>query len=109
MSNNLTAPVAHPAFELMRHQNIDSLSIRVEEYHHRHTGAVHYHLNAENTENTANPENDEKVENTENVDNTDKHTICIPYTYHIHTLYIPYMDFIPILYPKHCKICVQYL
>ena len=51
MSSNLTAPVAHPAFELIRQQNIDSLNIRVEEYHHRHTGAVHYHLGADNTEN----------------------------------------------------------
>jgi Zn-dependent M16 (insulinase) family peptidase len=51
MSSNLTAPVAHPAFELMRQQNIDSLNIRVEEYRHRRTGAVHYHLGAENTEN----------------------------------------------------------
>ena len=51
MSSNLAAPIAHPAFDLIRHQNVDSLNIRVEEYQHRHTGAVHYHLGAENSEN----------------------------------------------------------
>ena len=46
-----TQPTAHPAFELVRHQAIDSLNIQVEEYRHRRTGAAHYHLAADNTEN----------------------------------------------------------
>ena len=41
----------HPAFDLIRQQTIDSLNIRVEQYAHKTTGAVHYHLAADNTEN----------------------------------------------------------
>lgn len=41
----------HPAFERIRSQTIDSLNITVEEYRHRVTGAVHYHMDAENDEN----------------------------------------------------------
>ena len=41
----------HPAFEAMREQTIESLNIRVEQYQHRKTGAVHYHLAADNSEN----------------------------------------------------------
>ena len=41
----------HPAFEWIRSQTIDSLNIRVEEYRHRKTGAVHYHMAANNDEN----------------------------------------------------------
>ncbi len=52
MSESSSAsPVAHPAFDLVRQQTIDSLNIRVEEYHHQRTGAVHFHLAADNTEN----------------------------------------------------------
>lgn len=52
MNNTGSSPTSvHPAFELMRHQAIDSLNIQVEEYRHRRTGAVHYHLAADNTEN----------------------------------------------------------
>ncbi|MEE8058811.1 MAG: insulinase family protein [Pseudomonadales bacterium] len=41
----------HPAFEWIRSQAIDSLNITVEEYRHKKTGAVHFHLAAENDEN----------------------------------------------------------
>lgn len=41
----------HPAFEWIRSQVIDSLKITVEEYRHRKTGAVHYHMAADNDEN----------------------------------------------------------
>jgi Zn-dependent M16 (insulinase) family peptidase len=41
----------HPAFELIRSQAIESLNVTVEEYRHRKTGAVHYHMAAENDEN----------------------------------------------------------
>ncbi|MFN2339008.1 MAG: insulinase family protein [Gammaproteobacteria bacterium] len=42
---------AHPAFEWRRSQRIDALNLVVEEYRHRKTGALHYHLAADNTEN----------------------------------------------------------
>ncbi len=41
----------HPAFEWLRSQTIESLNITVDEYRHRKTGAVHYHMNADNDEN----------------------------------------------------------
>ncbi len=47
-----TAPSnLHPAFEWLRSQTIDSLNITVEEYRHKKTGAVHYHMSADNDEN----------------------------------------------------------
>jgi Zn-dependent M16 (insulinase) family peptidase len=42
---------AHPAFSFQRSQTIESLNITVEEYHHKITGAVHYHLASDNDEN----------------------------------------------------------
>jgi Zn-dependent M16 (insulinase) family peptidase len=42
---------AHPAFELMREQEIPSLKVRYQEYRHRKTGAQHIHLAADNKEN----------------------------------------------------------
>lgn len=52
MSHSSTAPAnAHPAFEPIRQENIESLNIRVEQFEHRVTGAMHYHLASENTEN----------------------------------------------------------
>ncbi len=44
-------PDAHPAFVAIRQQNIESLNIRVEQYEHKKTGAVHYHLASDNSEN----------------------------------------------------------
>jgi Zn-dependent M16 (insulinase) family peptidase len=41
----------HPAFEWLRSHNLESLNITVEEYRHRKTGAVHYHLAADFDEN----------------------------------------------------------
>lgn len=37
-------PRLHPAFELVRQQDIDALTTRVYQFRHRVTGAVHYHL-----------------------------------------------------------------
>ncbi|MDH5483762.1 MAG: insulinase family protein [Gammaproteobacteria bacterium] len=41
----------HPAFEWLRSEAIESLNIVVEEYQHKKTGALHYHLQTDNTEN----------------------------------------------------------
>jgi presequence protease len=49
--SNSALPTAHPAFEAVRQQSIDSLNIRVEQYEHKKTGAVHYHLASSNSEN----------------------------------------------------------
>lgn len=43
--------VLNPAFEWLRSQHLESLNITVEEYRHRKTGAVHYHLAADFDEN----------------------------------------------------------
>ncbi|MFT4520953.1 MAG: Zn-dependent M16 (insulinase) family peptidase [Halioglobus sp.] len=52
MSNTASAlPTPHPAFEAITQQNIESLNIRVEQYEHKATGAMHYHLASENSEN----------------------------------------------------------
>ncbi|MCB1689816.1 MAG: insulinase family protein [Halioglobus sp.] len=52
MSNSGSAlPDVHPAFTAIRQETIDSLNIRVEQYEHRKTGAVHYHLASKNDEN----------------------------------------------------------
>jgi len=42
---------AHPAFEPVRAEHIESLNLRVEQYQHRETGALHYHLASDNSEN----------------------------------------------------------
>lgn len=42
---------AHPAFERQRSETIESLNIVVDEYRHKKTGAMHYHMRADNTEN----------------------------------------------------------
>ncbi|MFC1685186.1 insulinase family protein, partial [Pseudomonadota bacterium] len=41
----------HPAFEWLRTQPIDTLNLVLEEYRHKKTGAMHYHLAADNAEN----------------------------------------------------------
>lgn len=41
----------HPAFTHIRSANIPALNITLEEYHHKLTGALHYHLQADNPEN----------------------------------------------------------
>ena len=42
---------SHDAFESVGQRRIDSLNVTVEEYRHKKTGALHYHLASENTEN----------------------------------------------------------
>jgi presequence protease len=51
MSNSTTMSKAHPAFRPIRQQTIESLNIRVEQFEHQATGAMHYHLASDNTEN----------------------------------------------------------
>ena len=41
----------HPAFEWLRSEKIDSLNIQVQEYRHKTTGAMHYHIDTDNDEN----------------------------------------------------------
>ncbi len=43
--------MVHPAFKLVRTENINSLNIEVQEYEHLSTGAKHYHLASDNCEN----------------------------------------------------------
>lgn len=47
----LNLPPAHAAFEAIRAVPIPSLNLTVAEYRHRRTGAIHYHLAADNPEN----------------------------------------------------------
>ncbi len=47
----MSHPTAHPAFEHLRSQRIESLDILVEEYRHRKTQAQHIHIAADNPEN----------------------------------------------------------
>jgi Zn-dependent M16 (insulinase) family peptidase len=52
MSNTESSlPAAHPAFTPLREETIDSLNIRVQQFEHSATGAMHYHLDADNGEN----------------------------------------------------------
>ncbi|GAB3270589.1 insulinase family protein [Parahaliea aestuarii] len=51
MSQSSNSPATHPAFDAVREVEIDSLNLRVQEFRHRATGAVHYHLAADNSEN----------------------------------------------------------
>jgi Zn-dependent M16 (insulinase) family peptidase len=49
-----TAPLkghAHPAFTWLHSERIESLNVTVEEYRHIKTGALHYHIEADNNEN----------------------------------------------------------
>ena len=49
---NLSQPKQmHDAFEWLRSEFIPSLNLSIEEYRHRKTGAMHYHLAADNPEN----------------------------------------------------------
>ena len=42
---------SHPSFEWVRSERIDSLNLTLQEFRHKKTGALHYHMDAENTEN----------------------------------------------------------
>ncbi|MBL6744474.1 MAG: insulinase family protein [Pseudomonadales bacterium] len=44
-------PALHPAFTCHRREAIPSLNITIEEYEHKETGAMHYHLASDNPEN----------------------------------------------------------
>ncbi|GAB5451984.1 MAG: insulinase family protein [Halioglobus sp.] len=46
-----SANSAHPAFDLINAQTVESLNVCVEQYEHRATGAAHYHLASDNSEN----------------------------------------------------------
>lgn len=57
-SDNSAAPVNesahndhHPSFKWLRSERIDSLNLTLQQYQHIKTGALHYHMDAENTEN----------------------------------------------------------
>ena len=41
----------HPSFEFIRSESIESLNVEVSEYQHKVTGAMHYHIAAEQDEN----------------------------------------------------------
>ena len=41
----------HPAFKWIRSERIDSLNVTLQEYQHIKTGALHYHMESDNTEN----------------------------------------------------------
>ena len=41
----------HPAFKWIRSERIDSLNLTLQEFQHIQTGALHYHMEAENDEN----------------------------------------------------------
>lgn len=43
--------MTHPAFEFVRQHRVPSLNIEVQEFRHKGTGAVHYHLGAEDDQN----------------------------------------------------------
>ena len=43
--------VAHKSFKLLRSELIHSLNVQIEEYRHRISGAMHYHMSSDNTEN----------------------------------------------------------
>lgn len=46
-----TSQTVHPAFQLVRQHHVEALDILVEEYQHKVTGAVHYHLATKHDEN----------------------------------------------------------
>ncbi|HBW84038.1 MAG TPA: peptidase M16 [Gammaproteobacteria bacterium] len=51
-ASNTQSPIAeHPAFICHRRKTIPSLNLTIEEYEHRVTGAMHYHLDSDNPEN----------------------------------------------------------
>lgn len=43
--------ILHPAFERLRSEEIPSLNLVMEEFRHRETGAIHFHLACDNPEN----------------------------------------------------------
>ncbi|WP_261841057.1 insulinase family protein [Aliamphritea ceti] len=51
MNQAATQQACHSAFQLQRSQPIESLDIIIEEYEHKQTGALHYHIQSDNQEN----------------------------------------------------------
>ncbi|WP_439101229.1 insulinase family protein [Congregibacter sp.] len=51
MNSPSKLPIAHDSFIPLRAERIDALNIRVEQFEHRETGAIHYHFASDNTEN----------------------------------------------------------
>jgi Zn-dependent M16 (insulinase) family peptidase len=51
MMHAATSSPEHPAFRALRNETIPSLNMRVEQYEHIKTGAMHYHLAADSDEN----------------------------------------------------------
>ncbi|KAA1193264.1 peptidase M16 [Pseudohalioglobus sediminis] len=48
---SMPLPEAHDAFEPVRQHRVDALNLTVQEFRHRETGAMHYHLAASSSEN----------------------------------------------------------
>jgi Zn-dependent M16 (insulinase) family peptidase len=51
MNSPSSLPVAHESFIPLRQSRIDALNVRIEQFEHRETGAIHYHLAADSSEN----------------------------------------------------------
>jgi len=51
MDKSTSKVSCHPAFQFQRSETIESLGIDVQEFVHSNTGALHYHIAAENQEN----------------------------------------------------------
>ena len=51
MNSPSPLPVAHESFIPLRGERIDALNVRIEQFEHRETGALHYHLAANHPEN----------------------------------------------------------
>ena len=50
-SSNTAKGNAYPTFSWVRSERIESLNVTIEEYQHIKTGAMHYHVSADNNEN----------------------------------------------------------
>ena len=48
--NNLLSTTCHPSFKFLGTKNIDALKIEVEQFEHLNTGAMYYHLKADDPE-----------------------------------------------------------
>jgi Zn-dependent M16 (insulinase) family peptidase len=51
MNSPSQLPVAHDAFIPLREERIDALNLRIQQFEHRETGALHYHLASDSAEN----------------------------------------------------------
>ena len=49
--SNLSTAKSHPSFKFLGKTTIHALNIEVEQFEHLNTGAMHYHLKADDTEN----------------------------------------------------------